>query len=169
MIIHIEKGNHYRSNHLLTKLKIGRSWCQKYTIRFLSSAEYELSENKTQVNKLVGCGQLHHHFNSIRVGWRYSVAKNCVELFSYSYTNGERHYTFLKDVKIGQDFNVIVEYEAKGKKSLYRILVDEILCYNSWELTKWWQRVPLLYECFPYFGGTMPAPKNINILIKSKK
>lgn len=168
MIVQIKKDRHFRSNYLLRPFKIGRTWEKHYTVVFDESARYELDENKTQVNKLLGVGQLHHHLNSIRVGWRFNGG--VVELFAYRYENGERVYFRLLDVKIGEPVEIRVEYKISRARVKYSIKIGHVMSHHEWEITKWWQRIPFMYECFPYFGGVMPSPQNISInIIKEKK
>lgn len=167
MIVRIKKNRHYRSNYILRPFRIGRTWERRYTVVFDDSARYELEDNKTQVNKLVGVGHLFHHFNSVRVGWRYR--EGVVELFMYRYQNGQRTYFRLIDVKIGESVNVRIEYKTKGGKAEYLMQIGHIISHHEWTIEKWWQRIPLLYECFPYFGGIVKAPHDINILINEIK
>lgn len=169
MIVRIKKGHHYRSNRLLTAWKIGFTWSRTYEVTFDNSCRYTLEENKTQVNKLLGVGQLHHHFNSIRVGWRWSELYNAVSLLVYSYRNGQRLYFWAKDVAVGEKIPITVDYTVKEKNAAYRLQIGNIVSSFNWKIEHWWQRFPLLYECFPYFGGSQPAPQQINInIIKTK-
>lgn len=168
MIVRIKKDRHYRSNYILRPFKIGRTWEKHYTVVFDDSTRYELEENKTQVNKLVGVGHLFHHFNSVRIGWRYH--EGVVELFAYRYQNGQRTYFRLLDVKIGESVDIRIEYKIKGGKAEYLMQVGNIVSHYSWRIDKWWQCIPFVYECFPYFGGIMPSPQNISInIIKVNK
>lgn len=166
MIVRIKKDRHYRSNYLLRPFKFGREWSREYVVAFDDSARYELTDNKTQVNKLLGVGQMFHHWNSVRIGWRYRNEK--IELFLYKYTNGQRLYFHVCSAAIGEEIPVLVNYTIKGKKASYRLKIGNIVSFYEWEIERWFERIPFLYECFPYFGGVMPAPQEIKIKINKQ-
>lgn len=165
----IRKDHHFRSNHLLTKFKIGWSWQQRYFVKFDETAQYHLVANRTQVNKLVGVGQVHHHLNSIRIGWRWDENRSKVELVAYRYRSGKMDYAHLCFVDINKEFEVIVRYEYKdGEITSIVWCGNNRVCY-LWKVNKWYEKLPLLYECYPYFGGYMPAPYDIRIFIENSR
>lgn len=167
MNIKIRKGCHWRSNHLLTRLHVGREWRLRYAVTFDASAQYHLMANRTQVNKLVGIGVVHHHLNSMRIGWRHTDEKG-LELVAYYYYNGRRGYRPLLDhVEVNRPIwiEVTVKFNKSGYVQAEAAVNGSTYCMEVWRLMKWWERIPVMYECFPYFGGMVPAPNDINIKI----
>lgn len=167
--IKIPQGWHWRVNHLLNRFKIGRHMQQSYLVRFCGSCRYELSENKTQVNKLVGVGHLHHHLNSIRVGWRYNADRDQVELLAYRYKNGVRDYIHCCWVEVNDIVSVDVDYTYSKGAITASVVCDGGSVQYEWKVQHWYEKIPFLYECFPYFGGSQPAPHSININIERIK
>lgn len=168
MIIRINKGCNYRANHLITRFKIGNYWKKTYRVIFDASCQYHLRANKTQVNKLVGVGQVHHHLNSYRVGWR-CLDNGKIELVSYCYEKGEMKYKPIGEYSINVPITIGIEYKYNAKLCsvcAYIYINGTCVSANFWTLEKWYEKLPFLYECFPYFGGYMPAPQNIKINIQ---
>lgn len=168
MKILIKKDNNYRSNHLLTRFKLGNKWRRRYMVEFDSSAFYHLVANRTQVNKLVGIGHLHHHVNSVRVGWR-NTERGTIELVAYIYKNESMEYHHIADVGINEKLNLEITYSYSNATDTIFATISlngVTRLAHSWCAVKWYERIPFLYECFPFFGGYMPAPHNITIQIK---
>lgn len=134
-----------------------------FTARFDQSVRYDL-ENKNQkdINKLMGfsdCNSLHHE-NSVRFGWRYSLEKDLVEIFSYAYTNGVVGYQHMGDVAIDETSHYQIQ-----------IIEDKFYLLLNGEIGQEVQRgsncdAGLYYKLFPYFGGDETAPHDISIYIK---
>ena len=167
MNIKIKKGCHWRCNHLLTRLHIGRAWKRSYVVMFDASAQYHIMANRTQVNKLVGIGHVHHHLNSVRVGWR-NTDENGLELVAYLYHNGDRSYkSIATNVAVNKPMLIDVEYKTNKEGYVQaEIRIDGISrSVDVWKSMKWWERLPVMYECLPYFGGLVPAPHDINLCI----
>lgn len=166
MNILIKKDHNYRSNHFLNRFTVGYKWSEAYTVKFDVSCQYHLTANETQVNKLVGVGHVHHHLNSIRVGWRWNYRIGLFELVAYRYRNGRVDYAPLCNVPVNKEVDIIITYKyEKGS------IVTVVYCSGSsvqfvWKTEHWYEKIPFLYECFPYFGGYMPAPNDIRISIK---
>lgn len=167
MIVRIKEGKHYRSNHLLTRVHIGKHWTTNYVVNFTDSCKYELTENKTQVNKLVGISLLpHHHFNSIRIGWRWDKDKQQIELLSYKYFNKSRSYKHICYVSLNEDHTIKISAKLSINKLFWNYdvfvnnyLFDTDVCIIDNQISK----IPIMYECLPYFGGQVPAPHDISI------
>lgn len=165
-IVLIKKGNNNRSNHLLTRFKLGWRFFDIYMVRFDASAQYHLKANKTQVNKLIGVGHVHHHINSIRVGWRWDEELCKVELVGYRYRNGRMDYAHLCYVDINRDIElrIMYEYDHGTINTIVSCGFDSVR--YVWNAQRWYEKIPFLYECYPYFGGYMPAPNDIRISIE---
>lgn len=169
MKVLIEKGNHYR-NFIFPKIRISDSYNIKYKIKFDSSARYKLDTNFTQVNKLIGIGVVHHHFNSVRIGWRWIEQRNQIELVSYTYKNKERDYKHITWVDINQEFEIYMSVHIVQDNLYYSVYFNKHICDGgTYPLNKWYYKLPFLYTCFPYFGGTEVAPHNITIDVKPLK
>ncbi|MCQ2349109.1 MAG: hypothetical protein MJZ98_01355 [Paludibacteraceae bacterium] len=126
-----------------------------------------LSANQTQVNKLFGIGQVFHHWQSMRIGWRWDLEKSMVELVAYWYNNKVRDYVHICYVKLYQPTDMMVSVQIVDGAVIFRCYVGESFVTRAFVIKERWQKVPIFYECFPYFGGYMPAPQNIGISIKN--
>ncbi|MCS6823954.1 MAG: hypothetical protein NZ529_06630 [Cytophagaceae bacterium] len=133
----------------------------KFIAYFDSSAIYTLSDSVEQydINKLFGfsdCGTLHEQ-NSARFGWRY--LNNRIEIFAYVYCNGVRHTQYLTCVS---PFEQVI-YQIIAENNFYIFNVKDAYaelpraCNDEHNIK---------YHLFPYFGGTLEAPHDINIYIK---
>ena len=128
---------------------------------FDESAIYNLgNEDQLDINKLIGLseGMESHHKNSVRIGWRWSLDKQTVELLSYCYINGERSYTHICDVNLHERFEGTISIE----RDCYYVRI------NSQEHRE--KRLKestsgIRYLLFPYFGGNQKAPHNITIAL----
>jgi hypothetical protein len=139
----------------------------KRTFKFIfnRSTEYYIGDNQDALNKLVGFsdGGLNHHKNSFRLAWRYNPLKKKIELFSYTYVNGEREARFLTDVP----FNTLTTCEVRCLGTdVYRILINGYMVFYEKRSTK----VKTCYKhmLYPYFGGTVPAPHYISMSLSWK-
>ena len=81
---------------------------------------------------------MNHHKNSIRIGWRYNVFNDNIDLFTYEYNKGKRTIIYMKSVKIGTPCDVSI-----SSSKVY-----------------WFGKY-----LFPYFGGKAPAPHTIKISV----
>lgn len=180
--IKIKKGRHYRNffSCILPRIRFKKRFETEYYVQFDESCKYELSENKTQVNKLLGIGHIHHHINSVRLGWRYIKDIDKIELLPYYYENGERVIVDNKQtperkiyVNCGEVFKVRFIYSFNNTLNYVQTgiyindtMVDVHLWFNNNDMLK---NLPFLYECFPYFGGKIAAPHRMVINVDRKK
>ena len=129
---------------------------------FDSSAVYETVDpnNQWDINKLWGvsdCGD-HHSMSSIRFGWRWSPALNCLEIFAYRRMFGEFDYKKISCVPIGETIYMTMNIINNE----YELCVDgtcvtmERPCFIEYKK----------YLLYPYFGGDETAPHDIIIRIK---
>lgn len=145
------------------KMRTLKSDYMSFTARFDESARYDLQNNdQGDINKLMGFADANslHHDNSIRFGWRYSIAKDAIEIFGYAYQDGVRNFKYITDVAIQEtaDFSIQLTEESyvlqvKGEKTLE---MDRMV-KNT---------VGVYYLLFPYFGGNEPAPHDVNVFVK---
>ena len=129
---------------------------------FDESAIYDLgNKDQLDINKLIGFsfGLESHHKNSARIGWRWSIEKNKVELFAYYYLSSERFYEHICDVNINQVFS--------GQISLSDSTINFSIDHYHLEVessiaVKYGSQKYILH---PYFGGNQKAPHNITIAL----
>lgn len=162
---HIPQGQHQSKvvNSLGDKVRTLKSDYMSFTARFDESARYDLQNNdQGDINKLMGFADANslHHDNSIRFGWRYSIAKGEVEIFGYAYQDGVRNFKYITDVAIHEtaDFSIqLTEQSYVLQVNGEEMLEMERMVKNT---------VGVYYLLFPYFGGNEPAPHDINIFVK---
>jgi 5-methylcytosine-specific restriction endonuclease McrBC regulatory subunit McrC len=155
----IATGEHYSSPRLLEVLQEDRL---VFKARFDQSAKYDLGSEalQTNKNKLLGfsdCNSLHHE-NSARFAWQWH--NNQIEIFAYCYQNGQRVESFVGTVEI----DAINLYQIQVAKN------DYIFSLNN-ETPVTIQRGAVCqkgayYFLWPYFGGSLPAPHEVNIEIE---
>ena len=145
------------------KLGTLKSEMLAFTARFDETVRYDLgNKNQEDINKLMGfsdCNSLHHE-NSVRFGWRYSIEKDSVEIFSYAYTSGAVSYHHMGDVAIDET----VHYQIQIVDNKFYLLLNG-------EINQEVDRgascdTGLYYKLYPYFGGDETAPHDISIYIK---
>lgn len=129
----IKKGNHYSGKRFKPFLRKKK---QRVEVLFNDSCRYYGTE---QVNKLFGFGSMIVHNNSHRIGWRFNLATDSIELFKYTYVNKKRTIEHLRFVEINKKEII----ELKSDKAYY-----------------------LGANYFPYFGGTVTATHDVVISIK---
>lgn len=149
MIITIKKDKH-RCDKIIPIIKINT--VEGYVL-FSCNFEYNILKQE-DTNKLVGLSDSYfHHINSIRIGWRWSLKENKIEIMSILYRDSKRyieHFCFIDDVEMYFKFKILVT------KNTYELEFGEfnktIIRENNWFLPR--------YVLFPYFGGTTLAPKD---------
>lgn len=180
--IKIKKKHHFRNflSDIFPRISFSKRMETEYYVQFDHSCKYLLDSNKTQVNKLLGIGHIHHHLNSVRLGWRYVEDLDKIELLPYYYENGKR--IIVKNdqfperklyincgetvkVKFIYAFNNNLNY-VQGCIYINDNLYDINLWFNNNDYIK---GLPFLYECFPYFGGSVPSPHDMTIYIERIK
>lgn len=135
----------------------------KFKALFDSSSIYKTVDpaNQADINKLYGLSDCnsYHHNNSARFGWRWY--DNQLEIWAYSYVNGERLSVFIDTVAPGTFNNYEILFTEN--KYLFRLNSKEI------EMERACQAKATGYKLFPYFGGNETAPKDISIWIQELK
>lgn len=132
----------------------------KFRALFDSTAIYSTVDpaNQGDINKLYGMADCnsYHHTNSARFGWRWYEEK--IEIWAYTYVNGERNSTFVDTVAPG----VFNEYEISFEENQYRFRLND----KEVEMSRHCEATAEGYRLFPYFGGDETAPHDINIWIE---
>ena len=154
----IRKGKHYCEQRHPESLQ--RNTLQ-FSAIFDSSAIYNFEQPGFQdsKNKLLGfsdCNSLHHE-NSARFAWQWF--NNEIQIFAYCYANGERIEAFMGVVEPGENahYEIVLDrsnyiFKFKGKEIKIARGAD---CSVGGYLLLW-----------PYFGGQVPSPHDVTILIK---
>ena len=170
----IKKSRHY-------SLRINRPFPSEYkfalapnvlrfTAIFADGCKYE-SENPDiidDINKLYGINfGINWHRDSVRIGWRYNANLRVIELYLYSYVKGKRKFSHLMNVHTFEAVHFTMFHARKVDKVIVEVCTSNedgettttdavIGVKNSW----------IRFKLFPYFGGNMPAPQDMKILIR---
>jgi hypothetical protein len=115
-------------------------------------------KNQADINKLYGvsdCATAHQQ-NSARFGWVWN--NNRLEIWAYSYTNGQRKYAFVEAVSL----NAYHTFEIAFTDTSYIFKVND----KTVALPRHCKGTAEGYKLYPYFGGDEPAPHEVTILIE---
>lgn len=155
----MREGEHYSSPRVVETLKSEKL---SFDAKFHPSCKYIFEETGYQdsKNKLLGfadCNSMHHE-NSARFGWQW--LHDQLEIYAYCYVNGERIEKFVGVVAIDE----INHFEI-------RVLQNEYVFSLNNEIPVVVTRgsscnVGAYYMLWPYFGGTLPAPHDVQVSIK---
>ena len=157
MIYTIKQGNHYCwprwPSLYLSKGK------ELVEVTFNKSNLYQLgNDNQQDVNKLHGrTFGLDVHHNSYRIGWR--PTDKYIDLFHYSYVNGQRLIKIFDIVHINQKVIIPIDY---NHSSGYIKVGNELTNFNTANMPHWGLR------CFPYVGGDEAAIHQMKLSLKIK-
>lgn len=189
----IPQGSHYHTS--------GVNWLEGYStlgvaVLFDETCIYDLqSVDQYDINKLFGHkpGYFHHR-NSGRIGWRWSIQEQAIELLLYCYINGRRINewdiiggTSLGFYDIGERINITLEHIPDVIENPEETWEDRISpssdidlsnAYGVYRATIEGQEILALPAVnndtgpsgmlWPYFGGNRTAPHNIDIYIEWK-
>ena len=141
----ISKNNHYCNERIPVKVN-----SEFLTLQFKPDKSwYYSAKSDIHWNKLGGLTTNNIHDNSIRIAWRCTNEK--IRIAIYEYWQGERIITPLGSVEGWE--SVIIELDKS--KVLFRERFYPIKNHSQ----RGWL-------CFPYFGGTIPAPHDISFNLK---
>lgn len=153
------KGEHYAHPRVVESLQ---SRTLAFDAMFNKTAIYDFGDPALQSNKnkLLGfsdCNSLHHE-NSARFAWQWFNER--LEIYAYCYANGERLEKFVGVVELNE-YN---HYRIDIREDRYVFtLNNESQVYikrgNTCERG-------IYYKLWPYFGGHVPAPHDIQIFIR---
>lgn len=153
----IEKGEHYSNRRHLELLQYNTL---SFQAKFDESAEYVLEKGfQDSKNKLLGFSDCNssHHENSARFAWQWF--NNRIEIFAYCYVDGERVESFLGTVEMGE----VAHYEIRISESSYTFIFKD----QKTEIARKNEcNVGTYFILWPYFGGQIPAPHEVNIYLR---
>lgn len=155
----IRKGDHYSTPRLVQMLQSDRL---SFRATFNQTAIYDLGDPALQSNKnkLMGfsdCNSMHHE-NSARFAWQWFNDR--LEIYAYCYVNSERKEAFIATVNLNEE-NL---YEIKKTDDAYVFYLNgkaatTVKRNNTCDKG-------IYYMLFPYFGGAIPAPHNVQIDVR---
>jgi hypothetical protein len=157
MVFHIKRGSHSSKGiHFGLTLKP----IINVRVKFDQSCLYDhRSMENLDINKLFGFSTSHfHHQQSARFGWRCLDGKT-LQILTYSYDGGKRlDEQLLGEVKPDEEFTCILgvdgssyvyTFQSSKRKNTVRVPLKA----KPWKLK---------YMLYPYFGGNLVAPHNID-------
>lgn len=156
-VYRIAEGRHSSSS----KIRSFTHSILNFDVRFDSTAIYDIGADQSDINKLYGfndCSNENVHYNSARFGWRWM--NDSLDLFSYVYLDGDLLKNKIKNIAIDDVYNCQIEI----RDSVYLFSVENIILdtvprgCSSLDVSRKY--------LYPYFGGNMPSPHEIVILIK---
>lgn len=158
----IRTGEHYASPRLVEQFSAGKL---AFKAKFDESAMYDLGDPSLQSNhnKLMGFSDCNsqHHVNSARFAWRWY--NNELQIWAYCYVDSARIEEFVATVSLNKEYL----YEIAVTPTSYVFYLDE---ERKVEVPK--AQIcgeGLSYMLYPYFGGTVPAPRDVRIEIQLLK
>lgn len=158
----IKRGDHYCTPFPWPHFICGHRWRKSIIVKFNSSARYSIGADQNDVNKLFGLSYGFHHTDSDRIGWRYAIDRDCIELVIYSYSCGKRLATkHLCYINLGVCCRLEIDaFDYGGRREVtYRCdgktVREEHNC--SWHFFN--------YTLGLYFGGNVAAPHDITVEI----
>lgn len=156
----IKTGEHYSTPRIVEFLQSDRL---VFDATFDASAKYTFGDrgHQSNKNKLMGFSDCNaqHHENSARFAWQWFNDR--LEIFAYCYVNNERIEQFIDVVEIGTSHR----YEIVRENDAYIFLLDggkkatiqrDAGCNRG-----------MYYLLYPYFGGSLPAPHDVTIKVKT--
>ena len=133
-------------------------------VRFWNNCRYHIEgEDMYDINKLCGFTMGTVHKNSFRIGWRYNEKEDNIELFYYSYVNGERFFSYLCSVDFMFPTHIYMSFQysdsLKGCETVIRVDDGE---YKFFDIALN-HRLRFSYPLSIYFGGDKTAPNDMII------
>ena len=130
-------------------------------VTFLGDFSYEIF-NQEDTNKVVGISDnWSHHKDSIRLGFRWNLKTEELEIMVISYVNGERTIKKLTVAETDREYDFSIRIE----KDYYFVYFN----YNSLLIPRKSKWNCLRYYLFPFFGGKGTAPKTFKINLDIEK
>jgi len=166
MIAKVKRGKH---RFFPFKLKLFCGNILSARVNFDSSCIYRLDPiAQPNINKLFGFSRGLHHAASYRFGWR--AVEDKIEILAYMYRNGKRINEWDQDIHLafiepGQTYNFTIQ--IKNGECYFKIL-DEFNQNISIRSFQYSTKLNIGYRLNPYFGGSLPAPHDMQIYINYK-
>lgn len=155
----VRHGEHYAYPRVIGSLQ---SRTLTFDARFNETAIYNLGDPALQSNKnkLLGFSDCNspHHENSARFAWQWFNER--LEVYAYCYANGERLEKFVGIV----DLNELNHYHIEIKDDHYAFILNNEppVCMKRGDTCE----RGVYYMLWPYFGGHIAAPHDIQIFIR---
>ena len=141
----------------------GKVGILQWTVQFDETCRY-IQPHSEQEDWLKGGGVtldlLSNHKNAVMWAWRYNPDTDKIELALYAHKGGDRYFTKpLASVAVGITFTVRI---FKSSGTMWRVEFDTGEGWTG-------DAVQIPYDGFLYrrlpawFGGTLPAPQDVNI------
>jgi len=169
----IKKDKHFSSNWLYKIFNVFykcifiKKKIIEYDITFKNNCLYK--SNNDDINKLFGFSiGTNHMENSIRFGWR-SNGK-AIKIFAFYHINGQFQYRKVCDVQTNTEYKYICSINKKEDYYYYKLdvyLGDENIGYYKSYNFRLENKIKFSYNLYPYFGGNLTAPNEIDIIFKS--
>jgi hypothetical protein len=155
----IRKGAHFSSTRVSESLQ---SDVLEFYASFDETAIYDLGDQALQSskNKLLGfsdCNSLHHE-NSARFAWQWF--NNRLEIYAYCYVNGDRIEQYIGTVGIGEKNKYAIRLMPDHYE--FRLNDQDVVKIDRANTCN----TGFYYMLWPYFGGAIPAPHDIVIVIQ---
>lgn len=155
----IREGEHYATHKGVEALQ---SNTLEFYATFNQTAVYDLGDKSLQSNKnkLMGfsdCNSMHHE-NSARFAWQWYGGR--LEIFAYCYINGARIEKYIGTVAIGKKN----KYTIRCTPDFYEFTLNNEAIVKVDRGTTCDKG--FYYMLWPYFGGAIPAPHDISIVIE---
>lgn len=153
----IKRGRHHcdqRKPTLWNKNEI------QFLVKFDSTCIYAIdSIDQADVNKLIGIADnaFQPSKNSARLGWRYDLQKQKIEVLTYTHQNRKFDFTPICYVDINKEYNCSITLNDK-----YTFKVND----NTIEQSRSSKQKHFHCLLFFYFGGNQNAPHDISVQIK---
>jgi hypothetical protein len=146
----IEQGQHYANN---TKNKVSPKYNEGVHFITVFNISNIYDNGSDDINKLYGITSSKIHENSARFGWR--CKGDIIEIFAYYYIDGVRYFEKMGETEIKKRNEFLVD--VSGNNYYFRFNDVEKVIVNTKNISA--------FRSFPYFGGDLPAPHRMTILI----
>ncbi|MEM6633776.1 MAG: hypothetical protein AAF694_29150 [Bacteroidota bacterium] len=163
MLYIIQKGKH--SSFRIPALYFSKSDGLEGSFRFLPSAWYKRPDSNIDwldLNKLLGISFGFHQQDSLRIAWRPLFEEpGKLELFSYRYNGGNRTFETMGSIQTDQTHAYQLLLLRQQNEAIFQIEGLEPKKVSMTYPGKSWG-----YCLFPYFGGNLTAPQDIEIEVE---
>lgn len=167
----LHKGKHRAEPFRFVTRILQTRLCKERSIhiqaRFWNNCRYHIEgEDMGDINKLCGFTMGLVHKNSFRIGWRYNVKNDNIDLFFYSYENGNRRFAYLCSVDFMYPAKISMELEYSYYLKCYEVTIfvdDKKFKFFDVDIR---HGLHISYPLSIYFGGNRTAPHDMNIDLK---
>ena len=128
---------------------------------FGDGCDYHLDGgNKVHANKLTGfsLGFKHRKWSG-RIGWIYNEQEYLMDIYGYSWINGQRDIIYITSILTHEYIDYIVEADSEG----FTYTANNITVRVDGDLSSVIHKTR--YRLYPYFGGDARAPQDMRLFI----